>query len=60
MAILYFSTKICLFFVRGKFLGGGKNLPSIQANGSAYRRPSIFPSTGGAVEPLLSVLDGIV
>jgi len=40
-------------------LGGGKNLPLVQADGSANRRPSVFPSAGGAAEPLLSVLDGI-
>jgi len=44
----------------GKFLGGGKNLPLAQADGSANRRPSIFPSAGGAAEPLLSILGGIV
>jgi len=57
---IYFSIKICfidifcslpVFCNGGKFLGGGKNLPLVHANSSANRRPSIFPSTGGAAEP---------
>jgi len=48
-SLIYFT--LCLSFARGKFLGGGKNLPLAQADGSANRRPTIFPSTGGAAEP---------
>jgi len=56
--LIYFAL-LSVFCNGGKFLGGGKNLPLVQADGSANRRPSVFPSAGGAAEPLLSVLDGI-